>query len=70
MYSREDIHPGLIVMPGDHGCELQRRHAREVLQFIADAAEQAAESPADYMTNKVAEIYDDGECEIRGLRLG
>lgn len=70
MYSREDIHPGLIVMPGDHGLELQRRHAGEVLQFIAAVAEQAAESPADCMINKVAEIYDDGKCEIRDLRLG
>jgi predicted nuclease of predicted toxin-antitoxin system len=67
MYARDEIHPGLIVMSAEFGRETQKRHAREVLEFIASAAASAAERPADFIVNKLVEIDDEGQCSMSDL---
>jgi predicted nuclease of predicted toxin-antitoxin system len=67
MYARQEIHPGLIVMPAEYGREMQQHLARAVLDFVAKAAVDVAESAADFMINKLVEIGDDGECQILEL---
>jgi predicted nuclease of predicted toxin-antitoxin system len=47
MYARQEIHPGLIVMPAEYGREMQQHLARDVLDFIAKAAADVAESAGD-----------------------
>ncbi len=67
MYDRESIHPGLVLMPGAHGRENQQRLARIVLEFIDESANRAGEPVADFMINKLAEIDEEGACEVHEL---
>jgi predicted nuclease of predicted toxin-antitoxin system len=67
MYAREDIHPGLIVMPARDGRAKQQDLAREVLALIANAAADAAESTEDFMVDKLVEIDDQGQWQISEL---
>lgn len=59
MYARDQIHPGLIVMPGSPGRDGQQQIARTVISHIVAAADQAGETPEDFMVNKLVEINED-----------
>ena len=67
MFAREIIHPGLAVMPGEHGRARQQAMAGRLLRFIADAARAAGETPADFMVNRLVEINDHGHGTAREL---
>lgn len=60
MYVHQNIHHGLIAMPGGEGRQAQQRLARDVIAFIANAADHAGELPAEFMINKLVEIGSDG----------
>ena len=67
MYSRDAIHPGIVVMPAAFGRETQQTFARMVIGWIVGAAEDAGEIPADYMVNRLVEINEEGECRTLPL---
>jgi predicted nuclease of predicted toxin-antitoxin system len=67
MYKREDAHPGLAVMPGEVGRERQQELVRELLDWIADAAATAGQSPGQFMVNRLVEIDRDGACATADL---
>jgi hypothetical protein len=58
MYAREDIHPGLIVIPARYGRARQQQLTRSVIAWIADAAAASQQTPAEFMINKLVEIDD------------
>jgi predicted nuclease of predicted toxin-antitoxin system len=67
MFVRETIHPGLAVVPAEHGRARQQRLAGELIAFIVAAAEEAGETPADFMINRLVEIDDRGVAVTREL---
>lgn len=60
MYARDDIHPGLIVIPASHGRTRQQQLTHSVIAWIADAAAQSGQTSAEFMINKLVEIDGDG----------
>ena len=60
MYARDDIHPGLIVVPAGYGRAMQQFLTREVVNWVANAALQSDQAAADYMLNRLVEIDRDG----------
>ena len=70
MYERDDVHPGLVVMPGTVLRERQQRLTRAVIAYIVERAQDAGEDPADFMVNTLVEIDDDGRCSARDLPQG
>jgi predicted nuclease of predicted toxin-antitoxin system len=60
MYMREDVHPGLIVVPAGYGRARQHLLTREVISWIANAALQSNQAAADNMLNRLVEIDRDG----------
>lgn len=62
MYARDDVHPGLIVLPGAGGRRAQWQSATAVIRWIVAAAADAGEAPADFMVNRLVEIDDAGVC--------
>lgn len=67
MYAREEIHPGLLVVPGGPGRDGQQQLARTVIQHSVASEEQVGEPPADFMVNKLVEIDENGHCTIQDL---
>jgi len=60
MYMREDVHPGLIIVPAGYGRARQQILTREVISWIANAALQSNQAAADYMPNRLVEIDQHG----------
>jgi predicted nuclease of predicted toxin-antitoxin system len=60
MYLRDDVHPGLIVVPAGDGRATQQTLTREVIRWIANAALESDQATADYMLNRLVEINRDG----------
>ena len=56
MYMREDVHPGLIIVPAGYGRARQHLLTREVITWVANAALQSNQAAADYMLNRLVEI--------------
>ena len=67
MYEREGVHPGLAVMPAVVGRERQRQLASELIDWIVAAAAGDAQSPSDFMVNRLVQIDSDGACAARDL---
>ena len=65
MYGRDEIHPGLIVLPGSPGRDGQQHFTRAVIRHIVGAADQAGETPQDFMVNMLVDINEEGVCTIR-----
>ena len=59
MFARDEIHPGLAVIPGEYGRAQQQRLTRVLIDFIVDTAAAAGDTPADYMVNRLVEVHDD-----------
>jgi predicted nuclease of predicted toxin-antitoxin system len=60
MYQREDVHPGLIVVPAGYGRATQRILTRDVISWISGVALESGQAAADYMLNRLVEIDQDG----------
>lgn len=56
MYARNDVHPGLIVMPGADGRKSQRQRIGEVIDWITAAASTDGQTAADFMINRLVEV--------------
>jgi hypothetical protein len=67
MYARDEIHPGLVVMPGEFGRDRQQEFARDVIDWIVSESAEAGELPADFLVNKLLEIDDDGTITCKDL---
>jgi predicted nuclease of predicted toxin-antitoxin system len=67
MYEHDEIHPGLLALPGSNGRDEQQRLGAAAIEWIVQAAEAAGESTADFMVNKLVEVADDGTCTVRDL---
>ena len=67
MYAREEIHPGLVVMPGELARDRQQEIARAGIDWIVDAAAEAEEIAADFMVNRLVEIDRHGACVVQEL---
>lgn len=61
MLAREEIHPGLIVLPASNGRRRQQELADAVIQCIARDAAAAGETTEDFMVNRIVEIDDQGD---------
>ena len=70
MFARDTVHPGLAVMPAEHGRERQQQRAGGLIDFIVGSAGAAGETPADFMVNRLVEIEDDGSASARDLPPG
>jgi hypothetical protein len=71
MYGRDEIHPGLIVMPGGDGRELQQELLCTIIEWIVSAADDAGQSPADFIVNTLVEIDSTGRSTAQDLpRVG
>jgi len=70
MYEREEIHPGLIVMPAEVAREHQQQLLAALLDWIGNAAEEAPQSAADFVVNKLVEIDNEGGCTAQDLPAG
>ena len=60
MYRREDVHPGLIVVPAGYGRATQHILTRDVISWISGVALESGQAAADYMLNRLVEIDQDG----------
>jgi hypothetical protein len=67
MYARDEVHPGLIVMPAGHGREHQRELARQVIDWIVSTASVNDQPPAELMINTLVEIDADGRVDVYDL---
>jgi hypothetical protein len=67
MYGRDEIHPGLIVMPGGDGRARQQELLSAIIDWIESAADNVGQSPADFMVNTLAEIDSTGRCTAHEL---
>jgi predicted nuclease of predicted toxin-antitoxin system len=67
MFARDDIHPGLAVIPAAYGRTEQQRLAPVLIEFIVDAARVAGEHPADFMINRLVEVDHQGRATARAL---
>lgn len=60
MYRRDELHPGMIVIPGGDGRARQQQLVRVVIAWILNAAAESAQTPAAFMINKLVEIDGQG----------
>jgi predicted nuclease of predicted toxin-antitoxin system len=60
MYARDDIHPGLLIIPAGDGRARQQELTRAVIAWIANAAADRGQTSAQFMINKLVEIDSDG----------
>jgi len=60
MYGRDDVHPGLIVVPARYGRASQQTLTRDVISWIVNAALESSHTTADYMLDRLVEIDRDG----------
>jgi hypothetical protein len=67
MFARDDIHPGLAVIPAEPGRTGQQRLAAVLIDFIVGAAVAKAASPAEFMINRLVEVLDDGSASAHDL---
>jgi predicted nuclease of predicted toxin-antitoxin system len=64
---REQLHPGLIIVPADHGLLAQRQLTEAVVAWINDRSSASGLEARDFMVNKVVEIDDAGTCSAEDL---
>jgi predicted nuclease of predicted toxin-antitoxin system len=64
MYERDDVHPGLVVLPGTVPRRRQQELARIVIDFIVDSASHTGAEPAAFMVNKLVGIDERGVCAV------
>jgi hypothetical protein len=67
MFAREEVHPGLVVMPGEYGRDGQQRLAGRVIDFIVATAREAGETPVNLIVNRLVEIDDDATASAHEL---
>ena len=67
MFERDEIHPGLAVLPASFGRATQQRLADALIDFIVGQAASAEESSADFMINRLVEIDAAGAVTAREL---
>jgi hypothetical protein len=67
MFARDEVHPGLAVIPGAFGRAEQQRLTGALIDFIVEAAATAGESPADFMVNRLVEVDETGTVTSRPL---
>ena len=67
MYARDQIHPGLAVMPAEFGRDRQQQLAGAMIDWIVSAAAEAGQAPADFMVNKLVAIEPNGTCTAQDL---
>lgn len=67
MYARDDVHPGMIVMPASHGRKQQRETTHQVIDWIVTTASGAGETPGKFMINRLVEIDRDGRIAVTDL---
>lgn len=60
MYRRDDVHPGLIVVPAGRGRARQQALTRQVISWIANAALESHQDAAAFILNRLVEIDEDG----------
>ena len=59
---REDIHPGIIIVPADRGLAIQRELTVAVVEWIRAQASARGIDPKDLLINSVVEIDESGNC--------
>ena len=64
---REDIHPGVIIVPADRGLAVQRELTVEVVEWIRRKATERGFDPKDLLINRVIEIDESGNCSEEEL---
>lgn len=64
---REDVHPGLIIVPADRGLAAQQQLTEAVITWIRDRASASGVAAHDFMVNKVVEIDEHGVCTAEDL---
>jgi hypothetical protein len=62
MYARQEVHPGLIVMPATVGRDRQQQLVRVVIDWIIRAAAAPDERPDDFMLGTLVEIDENSNC--------
>jgi predicted nuclease of predicted toxin-antitoxin system len=67
MYARDEVHPGLIVMPAGPGRDHQRELARQVIDWIVSTASATDQTPAEFMVNRLVDIDADGVVDMYDL---
>jgi predicted nuclease of predicted toxin-antitoxin system len=60
MYGRDELHPGMIVIPGGDGRARQQQLVRAVIAWILNAAGESAQTEAVFMINKLIDIDSEG----------
>jgi len=70
MFVRDEIHPGLVVLPGSVPRDRQQQLLATAIAYIAGLARDAHERPADFMVNKLVEIDERGACSVQDLPAG
>lgn len=56
MYARDDVHPGLVVIPASDGRARQQQLAHAAIAWITNAAAGSGQTSAEFMINKLVEI--------------
>ena len=64
---REDMHPGIIIVPADRGLAVQRELTVAVIGWIRGRATERGVDPRDLMINRVVEIDESGNCAEQEL---
>lgn len=67
MYERDQLHPGLAVMPAEFGRDRQQQLAGAIIDWVVRASVKAGQVPADFMVNKLVSIDPDGTCTAQDL---
>lgn len=70
MYERDEVHPGLVVMPAEVTRERQQQLVGTLISWIMTAAAADQQSPADFMVNKLVEVNNEGGCTVRDIPPG
>lgn len=70
MFVRDEIHPGLVVVPGSVPRDRQQALTSVVIEYIVDRARDAAEPPESFIVNKLVEIDERGNCSVQELPVG
>jgi predicted nuclease of predicted toxin-antitoxin system len=67
MYARDDVHPGLIVMPATVGRIRQQQLAKTVIEWISNAAPAERHRPDEFMLGMLVAIDEGGGCSAEAL---
>ena len=60
VYGRDEVHSGIIVIPGGDGRRRQQQPVRAVIAWILKAAAEGAQTATVFMINTLVEIDSDG----------